>query len=167
MTTIELALHEIEEARKYTLRILGEIDRKDWFRSPVSEEKSHVAWQVGHLAMGQYRLALERIRGARPEDEALISQSFLKLFGKGSIPTEDPSDYPPLDEIVAVFERVHEQVKKGRAEISADGLHAPPAVPHPLLTAKWQVLFYCARHEMLHAGQLGLLRRQLGYPFTY
>ena len=31
-------------------------------------------------------------------------------------------------------------------------------------TTKLRALLWCARHEMLHAGQIGLLRRHLGYP---
>ncbi len=33
---------------------------------------SHVAWQVGHLAVAEYRLALWRIRGPQPQDGDVI-----------------------------------------------------------------------------------------------
>jgi hypothetical protein len=36
--------------------------------------------------------------------------------------------------------------------------------PHPFATTKLLALLWCAHHEMLHAGQIGLLRRLLGYP---
>ncbi len=42
-----------------------------------------IAWQVGHLAMAEYRLALERIRGPQPQDAGLISEEFLRLFDTG------------------------------------------------------------------------------------
>ena len=47
---------------------------------------TNIAWQVGHLAMAQYRMGMELIRGVRPEDEKLISDSFRKVFGKVSVP---------------------------------------------------------------------------------
>lgn len=37
------------------------------------------------------------------------------------------------------------------------------ATPLPLAKTKMESLLWCAHHEMLHAGQIGLLRRQLGY----
>jgi len=38
-------------------------------------------------------------------------------------------------------------------------------VPHPHRFAKTKLLalLWCAHHEMLHAGQIGLLRRLLGH----
>ncbi len=33
-----------------------------------------------------------------------------------------------------------------------------------LTLTKLRALLWCAHHEMLHAGQMGLLRRHLGYP---
>jgi hypothetical protein len=38
---------------------------------------THVAWQIWHLAMAEFRLALERVRGPQPGDRDLISEAFL------------------------------------------------------------------------------------------
>jgi uncharacterized damage-inducible protein DinB len=43
-------------------------------------------------------------------------------------------------------------------------LDQPVPHPHPLANTKFKALLWCANHEMLHAGQIGLLRRQLGNP---
>ena len=40
----------------------------------------------------------------------------------------------------------------------------PVPHPHPFATTKLLALLWCAHHEMLHGGQIGLLRRHLGYP---
>ena len=42
-------------------------------------------------------------------------------------------------------------------------LDQPVLKPHPVAKTKLWALLWCAQHEMLHAGQIGLLRRQLGY----
>lgn len=65
MAFAEVAREQIRFARQYTQRLLEQTPRGDWFRQP-HEGVSHVAWQAGHLAMAQYRLALERLRGSRP-----------------------------------------------------------------------------------------------------
>jgi len=161
MSRLELALGEIVTARTYTERLLDHVEPDDWFRQPA-EGVTHIAWQVGHLAMAEYRLALERIRGVRPDDGELIHAAIFELFGKDSVPQADASRYPPIEEIRGVFTRVHDRALKELANVSDDELDAPPIKSHPLFNTKLGSLLWCARHEMLHAGQIGLLRRLAG-----
>jgi hypothetical protein len=159
---LRVALEQIAFARRYTLGLLVDIDAGDWFRMPA-EGVTHVAWQVGHLAFAQYRLALERVRGARPEDAALISPGFLALFGRDSVPDPDPGKYPSPAEIRAVLECVHAQVMRDLPGHPEEDLGSPPLAPHRLAKTKLEVLLWCGQHEMLHAGQIALLRRLLGH----
>ncbi len=161
MSRLTLALNEIRTARDYTHRLLADLEPADWFRMPA-EGVTHIAWQVGHLAMAEYRLTLERMRGHRPADEQLISAEFLALFGKGSVPHPSAADYPSVDEIMAVFNRVHQQTLEEVPGISEAELDRPPEKPHSLFNTKLESLLWCGRHEMLHAGQIGLLRRLFG-----
>ena len=161
MSRVAFALEQIKFARRYTLMLLIQTDLTDWFRVPPAGV-SHIGWQVGHLAMAQYRLTLERVRGARPEDDALIAPAFLGLFSRDSVPREDASHYPPADEILTVFERVHDQVLREVAALPEVELVQPVLKPHRLVFTKGEALLWCAHHEGVHAGQIGLLRRQLG-----
>jgi hypothetical protein len=163
MTRLEYALEQIRLARRYTCWLVEAVEPGQWFRIPPAGV-THIAWQVGHLAMAQYRLCIERIRGVRPEDNDFVSEGFLALFGRGSLPEADPGKYPPADEIRAVFDRMHEQILKELAGLSDRELDDPPLLSHPQFTTKYGALTWAVRHEMLHAGQIGLLRRQLGAP---
>ena len=64
----------------------------------------------------------------------------------------------------AVFDRVHEQALREVRGLDEGELDQPVPHPHPFAPTKLRALLWCARHEMLHAGQIGLLRRHLGYP---
>src|SRR5262249_42091120 len=108
MSRLKLATEQIVFARNYTIWLLDNTKTADWCRQPA-EGVTHIAWQVGHLAMAEYRLALERIRGRRPDDGELISEDFLRLFGGQSSPDSDPTRYPGVAEIRAGFDRVHQQ----------------------------------------------------------
>lgn len=163
MSDLRLALDQIAFARRYTVALLDAIGPGDWFRMPA-EGVTHVAWQVGHLAFAQYRLALERVRGRRPGDDELIPPAFFVLFGRDSVPQPDPDKYPTPAEVRAVFDRVHERVLSDLAGHPEADLDSPPLAPHALARTKREVLFWCGQHEFLHAGQIGLLRRLLGYP---
>src|SRR3954454_24444275 len=103
------ALQQIEFARSYMLAILAEIDEADWFTMPPGCP-THVAWQVGHLAMAEYGLCLFRQRGRRESDVELMSSSFRKQFSRGSVPVADAIQYPSPGEIRATLDRVHARV---------------------------------------------------------
>ena len=61
---LEIAIKHIEFARSYTLGLIEGLDDDDWFRQ-ATEGVTHIAWQVGHLAMAEYGLCLFRVRGRR------------------------------------------------------------------------------------------------------
>ena len=161
MSRVTTALTNIVFARKYTLRFLDSLPAADWVRMPAGGI-THVGWQVGHLAFSQYRLALERIRGPRPDDTNLFSESFLKFFGRDSVP--DPTRCPTPEEVRVVFDRVHERVLAELPAVSDGVLDEAPAQPHMLCKTKLECLHWCSHHEAVHAGQIGLIRRLLGYP---
>ena len=162
MTRLNQAIEQLEKTRQYTLRLLESVPPADWFRQP-HEGVTHIAWQVGHLAMAQYRLCLDRVRGPRPSDRDLISDEFLARFGRESVPDSDSTKNPTQDEIRAVFDRVHEQTLRELRELPDSELDLPTLKPHPIFNTKIGALHWCAMHEMLHTGQIGLLRRLLGH----
>lgn len=153
------AIQHIQFARWYTLRLLDTIDPADWFRMPAGGV-THVGWQVAHLAMAEYRLCLLRVRGPRPEDEELIPPRFQAL-GRGD-PEPDPAQNPSPAELRAVLDRVHERVLTDLPALAESELDAPLAVEHPIAKTKIEALRWCAAHELVHAGQVALLRRLFG-----
>jgi hypothetical protein len=163
MNRIPALVDALVFARGYTVERLDTIPVADWFAMPAGCP-THVAWQVGHLACAEYRMALWRLRGAQPQDSDLISETHRQLFGYESVPDPDPAKYPSPADLRAVFDRVHEQVLREVRGLDEGELDQPVPHPHPFAPTKLRALLWCARHEMLHAGQIGLLRRQLGYP---
>ena len=85
MSRLQLSIEQIAFARNYTIGLLDNTKAEDWFRQPPGGV-SHVGWQVGHIAFSEYRLALWRIRGPQPQDDALFSPEFKRLFGANSVP---------------------------------------------------------------------------------
>jgi uncharacterized damage-inducible protein DinB len=163
MSRLQLAIEQIVFARNYTIKLLEQTPMTEWFRQPPGGV-SHVGWQVGHLAFAEYRMALWRIRGQQAQDDALVSQDFIRLFGAKSVADADPTKYPAPAEIRAILDRVHEQVLRELPGLDEAELDQPVPHPHPFAHTKLLALLWCAHHEMLHAGQIGLLRRLLGYP---
>ena len=93
MTELERAKEQIAFAHGYALRLIEQTDPAEWFRIPTAGV-SNIAWQVGHLAFADYRLALLRLRGKLPSDKELIPDEFLRSYGADSVP--DAVAFRPL-----------------------------------------------------------------------
>src|SRR6476646_3743746 len=133
MSRLQLAVEQIVFARHYTIGLLDQTPTTEWYRQPPGGV-SHVAWQVGHIAFSEYRLALWRIREERPGDAALFSPDFKRLFGADSVPQSD-STFPPA-ELRAALDRVHRQVLGELPGLDDAELDQPVPHPHPFATMK-------------------------------
>ena len=158
---LEVASRQIEFARQYTLGMIRGIEDELWFQQ-VSECPTHIGWQIGHLAMAQYALTMIRIRGKQPEDEQILSKEFFRCFQKGTSPIFDATQYPAPTEIRDTLDRVHQASLSELAKLNDAELDVNLPEPHAVFDTKLGSLFFCSAHEMLHAGQIGLLRRMLG-----
>lgn len=161
MSRLAEALEQIDFARRYTRERVEGVPLPEWF-TVTPGGVSHVAWQVGHLASSQYRLCLARLRPRTPEDETLIPAGFITMFGREALPA-NVTGYT-AEQILAVFDRVHERVLAELPGYPDAELDLPPVgLSHPLFTTRIGALRYAPLHEMIHCGQIALIRRQLGH----
>ncbi len=163
MSLAELALAQIVSARQYLQTLLADLPDDQWFVMPTGTA-THVAWQVGHLAMAEYGLCLFRQRGRTSADLELMPGTFRKQFQRGSQPQPDPQQNPTPAEIRLALDTVHAQVLAEVPTFSDEQLSQPADMPYAAQATRYGALLFCAHHEMLHAGQIGLLRRLLGHP---
>ena len=160
MSRLDHIRDRLQFARRYTLDLLAATPEADWFRMP--DGITHVAYQVGHIAHAEYRLCLLRVRGEQPGDDVVIPPNFVELFGR-LYPSPDPANYPPLADIRAALDRVHERVLAELPTFTRFDLDEPVPSTHRLCKTRGEFLEWCPMHEMVHAGQIGLLRRLLGH----
>lgn len=158
---LEIARQQIDFAHRYTLTLLEGLSDDEWLWQPEGQP-THIAWQVGHIAMAQYGLTMIRIRGKEPDDERFMPSAFFKTFKKGSQPRAGTGGFRP-SEIRAIYEAVHAQTMQELTDIPDEVLDTKLPEPHAVFDTKMGSLFFCAAHEMLHAGQIGLLRRCMGH----
>jgi len=157
---LELVLRRIQFSRRYTMSLLEGLEESDWFWMPDGVS-THIAWQMGHIAMSHYGLTLFRQRGRAEVDSSLMKGKFRKLFMKGTAPKKDAGYYPTSGEILEVLDRVYQQTF---AELPTFESHLdePVDAPHAAFGTKYGSLIFVSDHEMLHAGQIGMLRRLMG-----
>jgi hypothetical protein len=148
-------------AHDYTNTLLAEVPDEQWFTMPPGMP-THIAWQVGHLAMAEYGLCLFRIRGRQPEDLELMPSRIRKLYSRGSQVEPNPAEQPSPAELRALRARIHAQVLAELPTFHAEQLAEPTDMPWSVTPTKLGALLFCPQHEMVHAGQIGLVRRYLG-----
>lgn len=159
---LETAIRRIEFVRKYTMTLLDDLESVDWFWMPEGF-KTHIAWQVGHIAMSEYGLTLYQQRGRNREvDAALMSSKFRKLFMRGTTPSVDIENHPSPEEILSVLDKVHQQMRIEIVTYDDDALDKPLGPPTSSYATRYGALLFAGDHEMIHAGQIGMLRRLMG-----
>src|SRR5262245_5895959 len=139
------ALERIRFARRYSLEFIDAVPESDWFRMPA-EGVTHVAWQVGHLAIAQYRLCFVQLRGPRPEDVSFFPAGFFDRFKRESVPDADPGTYPTPAEIRRVFDAVNARLFEELPAYPDADLDSPVNLPHRLCKTKIDSLRWCSAH---------------------
>lgn len=168
MSRIEIALNLLKSSREYLHTLIDDLTDEEWFWVPPAgtgtEFSTHIAWQVGHIAMAEYGLMLFRQRGRAEVDLELMPGSFRKRFAKGSQPGNDPTAYPTPAEILGQLEKIHQQVLIEVPEFPDAQLDEPLDPPTAAYATKYGAMLMAPQHEMLHCGQIGMLRRWMGKP---
>lgn len=156
----ELARQQIIASRAYVQELIDQTPQELWQHIPPGMP-SHIAWQLGHLAMAQYRLTIVFTRPVTAEDQAVMPDTFLNAFRKGT-QAADTAGFSAAD-ILDRFHRVHEHVLATWPMLEQLDPYGPPQVEnHRIVRTRLDALFWASRHEMIHAGQIGLIRRGLG-----
>jgi hypothetical protein len=148
-------------AREYTLNLLSTVPDSLWNVIP-NGGASHIAWQVGHLAVSQYGLMLFRQRGRAEGDLELMPGWLRKKFGRGTIPPINPADIPRKEELLATLDRIHQASMAVVPTLSPELLAEATDMPYAVYPIKLGALLFCPLHESIHSGQIGLLRRLHG-----
>lgn len=163
MTRLDIAIRQIEAARRDTKGFVKDVNEAEWFRQPF-EGANHIAWQVGHLAIAEYGLIAGEVLGLTFDEVDWISADFRALFKRGSTPISDGTAYPSPAELRVMLDHIHDHVMGLLAGLPDERLDEAPTFGHPLAETKLEAMHLCARHEALHAGQIAMLRRAFGMP---
>lgn len=160
------ALERLRFSRQTTEAFLADIGPDEWFWQPAPE-LNPLGWHVGHLAFAEYFLCLKRVRDRIESDTRLIPTAFLKRYKFGSKPSGDPEQNATPDELLTTLRGVHELALEELADRTDAELDTPTHPPHPFFTTKLGAIEWCSQHELIHCGQIMLLRRLLGKPAVW
>jgi|SRR5215204_5100466 len=114
-----------------------------------------IMWIVGHIT--QTRAGMLSLLGDR------ASTGWAELFRRGA-QQQDPSAYPEPQAIKAKGIELTQQLQAKLAAMTDEQLAAPvTAVKLPNVNTVVEALAFFAFHEAYHVGQLGYVKKALGY----
>jgi len=159
MTLVERLMRQITSARDMTERYLSDFKSPADWTHQVHPKSNHALWFAGHMAVtDNFFLSL-----IAPE-RAKTLEGFDELFGMGSQPGDDPKTYPAAEKILETMRERRGQMLEVLLKLTdADlGNKLPPGSPD-FLSDYGSVFETLIWHEGMHAGQLSVVRRSLGY----
>ena len=125
----------------------------------ASEKANCVAWLLGHLALSD-RTVLERL-GSRDLPE--LPDGFAKRFSRDAgCPQAD--DFGDVSILWPLFEKHRDMLIATVQRAPQELLDKPMEKPHPMFGNLGELVNFIALHSAMHAGQITLIRRSLGYP---
>lgn len=124
---------------------------------------NHLIWTLGHLTITYHWFAnCVDGKGTKPPE------GYEKLFNMGTKPTDNPSDYPSLEEVTAAFGEAVQRVTSAAETLTAETMFAPPAQDTGgWVTDRYDAVLKAAWHNGWHVGQLASLRKAMGMPAMF
>ena len=74
----ERILFQLERTRVLSLQMIERVPQEKWFEMPMGI--THVAWNVGHMAIAEYLLGMVFIRGPKGNDTLSSYQKTTQIF---------------------------------------------------------------------------------------
>jgi len=136
-------------------RALDGVNREQAHRRP-NDRTNHLAFLAAHTLDGRY--ALLRLAGGEDENP---HASLLA----GATTLEEVETFPPLGELREGMPRTEERVDELFSALEAGALDESSPMDLPIGEAsRLRALAFLGAHETYHVGQMGLVRKFLGFP---
>jgi uncharacterized damage-inducible protein DinB len=127
---------------------------EEWLRQP-NDHSNHILWIVGHVIWARARAL--KFLGTE------WSKPWFPLFARGA-KLVTAADYPPPEEFAAAWRELTAAFNAGLEAVTEETLSKPGPERPPSADGKVSgVVYFFARHETYHIGQLAYLRCWLGH----
>lgn len=153
MTRRDHLLYMLKTNQHVIKRLLDDITEEE---SMVRGEGglNHIRWLAGHLyGSDGYCFSLLGVK-----DDS--TGQYSKIFGGGSVVSDDPTTYPSMAELRDLLYKSHERLFKIISDLSDNELERE--IGEEKKQPVWQPLTFLAMHEFYHAGQIVQIRKMLG-----
>jgi len=160
MKTHEAIISNLHSARYVITRYLEDLHSEDLLVRP-HPDAHHVAWQLGHLVLSECQM----VRAVRPGSGYDLPVDFIAKHDKANAAKSQLADFCAKDHYLSLMEAVRAATLKALGEIPQEQLSNPgPESMRGYAPKVGSVFLAIANHEMMHSGQIAVVRRVLGKP---
>ena len=151
------AMHAMVFVRNWLKQLIDSLSDEQMLHQPVPGG-NHALWIIGHLAWCD-DLFWSQIGGF----ESTSPAEWKGIFGDGSTPSANASDYPPIDEMKRTFDRNRETLLGWLDGFDDAKLAEPLPDDWKSFAPTYEALIATmAAHEGVHIGQATVIRKSLG-----
>ena len=158
MNAVDLLIKGLQTTQNMVLMTLDDFTDTELMTRPTSGA-NHVAWQLGHLAVGEAGM----VNGIRAEAVPAVPEAFAKRFTRETQGSDDPKTFGTKREMLDTFSRVRNDTIAFVKTLTDADLDAPGT---PMLKAicptAGESLLLQVFHTTMHLGQIQVARRRLG-----
>lgn len=158
MSLQQRLVRQLTNAREMSERLLADFKTPEQWTAQVYPGANHALWFAGHMGIADnFFLSL-----IAPE-KAVKRPDMEEKFGMGSQPTNQPAEYPPVEEVLAFMRDRRAALLNALEAMHEDDLaKATPQGTPDFLSDVGSVFEMAIWHEGMHSGQLTVCRRSLG-----
>ena len=160
VNALELIRFQLDTSKALTASLLADMQDAP-LTEPTPKGGNHPTWVAGHLAYSEANLTSHILSG---KENPLLA--WKDLFGRGSEPRPDASQYPSLKELLSRWDEVRSQTLEILDSLGEDDLEKPSANPPPgredFFGTYAKVFSFIAMHTLMHRGQVADARRAAG-----
>jgi len=151
--SVALVAEQFKVTTNLYLKALQGVGREELLRRP-GDRSNPLLWIAGHLALA--RVNVLGVLGVERE------RRWADLFSTGS-KVEDVSRFPDVEEVVALWRELADEIQRRLGALTADELEARVRIRIPSDDGTLRgALALIAFHEAYHVGQMGYVRKWLG-----
>ena len=158
MKTHEAITSNLHTSRYIMTSYLSDLSDDDLLVRPVPAAH-HAAWQLGHLILSESQM----INGIRAGSAPALSPEFAARHDKGAAKAGDPAHFYPKSQYLSCMNNLREATLTLLSQLSEEDLSKPgPEAMRSYAPTVGSVFLSIANHELMHSGQIAVIRRALG-----
>ncbi len=163
MDSKHVLLDGLRVSEMVTNMLLGDMADAELLVRPVPGA-NHYAWQLGHLIGSINQLADMIQPGALPD----LPDGFTESYTKETAGNDDATAFLSKDAYLELLAEQRNGVRKLINELDEARMdEASPESMRELMPTVGDILHLISIHEIMHLGQLSVLRRKLGKPVMF
>jgi hypothetical protein len=160
MNTHEAIVSNLHTSRFIMTSYLKDMTDADLIVRPVPSAH-HAAWQLGHLILSESQM----VNGVKPGTAPALPVEFAARHDKGAAHSSNQGEFYSKEQYLTFMSALREASLALLSQLSEADLSNPgPEAMRSYAPKVGSVFLSIANHELMHSGQIAVIRRALGKP---